>query len=335
MKEAKSRRVTMIMGDGIGPEIMEGVALVLEKVAPNITIEKVEAGLKSLESHGQLVRDSVYESMEKNRVVIKGPITTPVGQGFRSVNVALRQRYDLFANIRPIVSIGNACLYKDLDLVIFRENTEGLYIGMEEQVDSKTWHATKVVTQAGSQRIIKEAFEFAKREGRKKVSLVHKANILKQTDGNFLRLGHTIAEAYPAIEFEPIIVDNMCMQLVMNPHQFDVIVTMNLYGDILSDLCAGLVGGLGLIPGANIGKNMAIFEAVHGSAPDIAGQNVANPTGVLLSAVMMLEYLGQDREAKKINDVIGKAMWSNQVTKDLGGHLSTSAYIQWILGSLE
>ena len=273
------RKVTLIPGDGIGPEISKSVTDIFEAAGVEVEFEIENAGEKVYNETGELIPESLYKSIEKNKVALKGPITTPIGKGFRSINVYLRKKYDLYSNIRPIKTLpGIKTRYENIDLVIFRENTEGLYIGEEkfENEEQTSAIAIKRITKKGSFRIIKAAFEYAKANNLNKVTVVHKANILKITDGLFLDTAREIAKDYPGITVEEVIIDNMCMQLVMNPEKYQVIVTMNLYGDILSDLCAGLVGGLGLAPGANIGEDIAVFEAVHGSAPDIAGQNKAS-----------------------------------------------------------
>lgn len=320
-------KITLIPGDGIGPEVSYAVKEIIDSVK-SFDWEIAEAGESASNTSGELVPKSTYESLERNRIALKGPITTPIGKGFRSVNVSLRKKYDLYQNIRPI---------KDevlgLDLVIFRENTEGLYIGEEKEISPDEMISIKRITRKGSVRIIRKAFEYAKTNGFKKLTLVHKANILKKTDGLFLDVGREIAKDYD-IELEEVIVDNMCMQLVMNPQRFNVIVTMNLYGDILSDLCAGLVGGLGMVPGANIGDNMAIFEAVHGSAPDIAGKDIANPIALLRSGIMMLHYLGYEEEAIKIERAI-KLTLKSVKTKDLGGEATLTEFTQAIIASIK
>jgi len=322
--------ITLIRGDGIGPEVTDSALKVLEVLTDDLNFIIMNAGTDTLVKQGTLVPEAVFESIEATRLVLKGPIMTPVGAGFRSINVMLRKKYDLFNNIRPILSIpGVTSRYENIDLVIFRENTEDLYVGIETVVDEDTRHALKVITRAGSKRIIQAAFDYARKKSRKKVTLVHKANILKETDGLFLSIGQALSKDYPDILFETMIVDNMCMQLVLNPNQFDVIVTMNLYGDILSDLCAGLVGGLGVVPSANIGSDFALFEAVHGSAPDIAGKNIANPTAMLLSCAMMLDYVGKQKEA----DTLRKALLSvlenrENHTADLGGTCTTTGFTE-------
>jgi len=284
----------------------------------------VNAGKKVFEETGSLIPDSVFRSIEKNRVVLKGPITTPIGSGFRSVNVALRKKYDLYANIRPVKSMkGLESRYEDVDMMIFRENTEGLYIGIERVVDEDCVEAVKKITRSASEKLLKKAFEYAKENGYGKLTVAHKANILKLADGLFLEVAREMAKGYD-LRLEEVIIDNMCMQMVMNPAQFGVIATMNLYGDILSDLGSGLVGGLGMIPGANIGDETAIFEAVHGSAPDIAGKGLANPIALTLSGAMMLRHIGEPDAAEKIEKAVSKVIEEGKVrTADLGGNAST------------
>ncbi|BES64306.1 isocitrate dehydrogenase (NAD(+)) [Gottschalkiaceae bacterium SANA] len=330
-------RVTFIPGDGIGPEVAKAAKEIIDASGVAIEWETVNAGEAVFQETGVLVPDEVYKSIEKNRVALKGPITTPVGSGFRSINVHLRNRYDLYANIRPIISLqGERARYPDLDLVIFRENTEGLYIGDEEFLDADTVIARKRITRKGSTRIMESAFAYAAANGRKKVTVAHKANILKDTDGLFLTCARAIAEKYPNIEYEEVIIDNMCMQLVINPYQFDVVATMNLYGDILSDLCAGLVGGLGLVPGANIGEDIAIFEAVHGSAPKMAGKNTADPVALILSGASLLDYLGETEAAKKVRDAVAAIVKEGvHVTKDLGGTASTTEMTAAIINKMQ
>lgn len=321
----KNNKITVIPGDGIGPEITASVIKIIDSLKLNIEWEYVEAGKTALEKQGQLLPSDVYKSIEKNKIALKGPIETPVGKGFRSINVELRKKYDLYKSIRPVKSL-MPTRFEDIDLVIFRENTEGLYIGIEEYIDDDTIHAIKRVTTLACTRIINSAFEYARLNNRDKVTLVHKANILKLADGHFLNIGVNISKNYPDLVFESVIVDNMCMQLVLNPNQFDVIVSQNLYGDILSDLCAGLVGGLGIVPGANIGDDIAIFEAVHGTAPDLSNKNMANPTALLLSACMMLEYLDLNEASFKIKKCLQYMIDHHQVTSDLGGNLTTTEF---------
>jgi len=325
--------ITLIPGDGIGPEVAYTTKKIIEATGIKINWDIVNAGKTSYEENGVLVPQCVYESIEKNKIVLKGPITTPIGSGFRSINVMLRKKYDLYSNIRPVKSFkGLNSPFKNVDITIFRENTEGLYVGIEEKINENECHAKKIITKKGSRRIIYAAFEYAKKNNKKKVTVAHKANILKFTDGMFLNEARKISLEFPNIEFEEMIIDNMCMQLVSNPSQFEVIVTMNLYGDIISDLCAGLVGGLGMVPGANIGKDIGVFEAVHGSAPDIAGANIANPTALILSGIMMLDYIGEVDRAKLILNALQEIIENDLgKTKDLGGFLSTDEFAEKII----
>lgn len=314
--------ITLIPGDGIGPEIMSAAMQIVECSGVKIEWEVVEAGLSAFEKYRDPLPDEVIRSIDRNRVAIKGPLTTPVGKGFRSVNVALRKEFELFVNQRPAKTYkGIKTLYFDhIDLMIFRENLEEFYSGIEHYIDSSRSAAETIgiITRRGSERIIKYAFEYAQKHGRKKITVVHKANILKYTGGLFLDIAKEIAAYYPEISFSDKIVDNMAMQMVMNPYQFDVIVTTNLFGDILSDLASGLVGGLGMAPGANIGDNAAIFEAVHGSAPDIAGKNIANPSALILAAVMMLEYIRETEAAVRIENAVAAVIREGKiVTKDI------------------
>ncbi len=318
-------RVTLIPGDGIGPEVSFAAKKVVEETGVDINWVTINAGANVYEKTGEFIPDKLINSIKENKIVLKGPITTPVGKGFRSINVTLRQKFKTYANIRPVKTIpGLDGMFENVDLVVFRENTEGLYTGIEHITTDGVTEAIKVITKKGSRRIVNSAFEYALKNKRKKVTAVHKANIMKITDGLFLECAREVAKQYPQIEYEEKIVDNMCMQLVMHWQKYDVLVTTNLYGDILSDLSSGLVGGLGLCPGANIGDEVGIFEAVHGSAPDIAGKNLANPTACILSAAMMLEYIGEKREGQKVR----KAIWDvvekkKYVTKDLGGEATT------------
>ena len=314
-------KVTLIPGDGIGPSITDAAVRIIEAAGVGIDWEKVEAGLPAIDKFKDPLPKEVIDSIERNRVALKGPLTTPVGSGFRSVNVALRKEFDLYANVRPARSFeGVPSRYGQIDLVIVRENTEEFYAGIEHYIDPQRSAAETigVVTRRGSERIVKYAYEYARSHKRKKVTTVHKANILKYTGGLFLDVSRHVAAGYPEIATEDRIIDNMAMQMVMKPQQFDVIVTTNLFGDILSDLASGLVGGLGLAPGANIGYSAAIFEAVHGSAPDIAGKNIANPTAVILGGVMMLRHLNEhaaaDRIERCVREVIKEA---KNVTRDL------------------
>lgn len=332
------KKVTLIPGDGIGYEISDSLQKVFTAANVPITFEIENAGIDVYKREGVLVPDSLYQSIERNKIVIKGPITTPIGEGFSSINVALRKKYDLYCNIRPSKTLpGIKTPFSPINLVIFRENTEDLYISEEhyDSIKKDSAIAIKRITKQKSDRIIRSAFEYAKEHNLTKVAVVHKANILKLTDGLFLHCAREIAKEYPTINVEEIIIDNMCMQLVTNPQQFQVIVTMNLYGDIISDLAAGLCGGLGIAPGANIGKDMAIFEAVHGSAPDIAGQNVANPLALLLSSVEMLKYLKLYDYAERINHAILTTLSNKQsLTRDLGGMSNTTEFTEAIISNL-
>lgn len=320
--------ITVIPGDGIGPDIIDATIKILDKAGCDFEYEYADAGLTALENHGDLVPESTLALIEKNKIALKGPLTTPVGDGFTSINVTLRKHFQLYANVRPVLSFkGTKARYEDIDIITIRENTEGMYSGLGQTLseDGNYAEARSLVTREGAERIVTFAYETAIKEGRKKVTAVHKANILKSTSGLFLKVAREVATRYPQIESTEMIVDNCCMQLVMNPEQFDVIVTTNLFGDILSDLCAGLVGGLGMAPGANIGKSCAIFEAVHGSAPDIAGKNLANPTSVILAAIQMLEYLGMAEKANNIRRAITEVIESgDRTTRDLGGTHGTS-----------
>ena len=325
-----SKTIAVIRGDGIGPEIMRATLRVLDEAGAGLTYEFVEAGLAAQEKFGELLPAATLESISKHRVALKSPLTTPVGGGFSSLNVELRRRFDLYANVRPALTIpGTKARYDGIDIITVRENTEGAY-GSEGQVlsaDGDTAQSMIRVTRRGSERIVRYAFDMAKRIGRKKVTVVHKANIMKTTSGLFLNVAREVAKEYPQIVCNEMIVDNTCMQLVMNPQQFDVIVTTNLFGDIISDLCAGLVGGLGLAPGANIGTEAAIFEAVHGSAPDIAGKGIANPCALLLAACQMLDHLGMTDIARKVRAAIRETLAANdRVTPDLGGNGSTDSF---------
>ncbi|MEW6996501.1 isocitrate dehydrogenase [Colwelliaceae bacterium BS250] len=330
--------ITVIPGDGIGPSIIDACIKVLDKAGCDFNYEFADAGLTALEKHGELVPDETLKLIEKNKITLKGPLTTPVGEGFTSINVTLRKKFKLYANLRPVISFkGTRARYENIDILTVRENTEGMYSGLGQTVseDGQTAEAMSLVTRDGAERIVKFAYETARKEGRKKVTAVHKANILKSTSGLFLKVAREVALQYPDIESTEMIVDNCCMQLVMNPEQFDVIVTTNLFGDILSDLCAGLVGGLGMAPGANIGEDCAIFEAVHGSAPDIAGKNLANPTSVILASIQMLEYLAMDDKATAIRNALKDVIESgDRTTRDLGGNCGTTDFTDAVLERL-
>ena len=333
-----TQTITVIRGDGIGPEIMDATLHVLEGLDLGLEYDFVDAGLSAYEKTGELLPAATLDAITRHRVALKSPLTTPVGEGFSSINVELRKRFDLYANVRPAVSFPNTkSRYSDIDLITVRENTEGAYIGEGQMVteDGETATLTQRVTRKGSERIVRYAFDLARRLGRKKVTVVHKANILKSTSGLFLKVAREVAGQFPDIQCNEMIVDNTCMQLVMRPEQFDVIVTTNLFGDIISDLCAGLVGGLGLAPGANIGLNAAIFEAVHGSAPDIAGKGIANPVALLLGAIQMLEHLGRVDEARRLRAAIVATMQErDHLTPDLGGTGTTTSFAEAIKSHL-
>lgn len=316
-----SYRITLIPGDGIGPDITESAVQVIESAGVKVDWDVRVAGLQAIEKYRDPLPQDVIDSITINKVALKGPLTTPVGKGFRSINVALRKEFDLYVNERPAKTFkGIKTLYDHIDIIVFRENLEEFYSGIEHYIDASRSAAETIgiVTRRGCERILRYAFEFARNKGRRKVTAVHKANILKYTGGLFLEVAHEIASEYPEIEFNDKIIDNMAMQMVLNPYQFDVIVTTNLFGDILSDLASGLVGGLGLAPGANIGPNAAIYEAVHGSAPDIAGQNLANPCAIILASVMMLRDLGETEAANRIEKAVAEVIAEGRyVTRDL------------------
>lgn len=334
-----TQTITVIRGDGIGPEIMDATLHVLDSMNLGLQYEFADAGLVALEKHGELLPQATLDSIRKNRIALKSPLTTPVGEGFSSINVELRKRFDLYANVRPAKSFPNTkSRFADgVDLITVRENTEGAYIGEGQSLseDGETALLTQKVTRRGSERIVRYAFELARKTGRRKVTVVHKANILKSTSGLFLKTARAVASEYPDIECNEMIVDNTCMQLVMRPEQFDIIVTTNLFGDIISDLCAGLVGGLGLAPGANIGVDAAIFEAVHGTAPDIAGQGKANPCALLLGAAQMLDHLGLPEKATKLREAIVATLEAkDSLTPDLGGTGNTMSFAKAIAGRI-
>jgi isocitrate dehydrogenase (NAD+) len=318
--------ITLIHGDGIGPEITDAVKAVIDAVGVAVQWDVQQVGQKALNEYGNPLPQPVVDSIKANRVALKGPVTTQVGKGFKSINVTLRQTLDLYANIRPVKSLpGIKSLYQDVDMVIFRENTEDLYAGIENVIDEDRVEAIKVITRQASRRIVDKAFEYAHHNNRKKVTAIHKANIMKKSDGLFLEEARKVAQQYKDIQYDEMIVDNACMKLVQQPEKFDVIVTENLYGDIISDLCAGLVGGLGIVPGMNVGEDCVIFEAVHGSAPDIAGKNIANPLALLLSAVEMLRHLGEFKAAESIEKAVKDLLKvRNCLTPDLGGSSTTT-----------
>jgi isocitrate dehydrogenase (NAD+) len=325
--------ITLIPGDGIGPEIIAATVRTIEATGVEIEWESQIIGAHALEKFGTTIPEATIESIKKNKVALKGPLTTPVGKGFTSVNVGLRKALDLYANVRPIKALPNVpCRYPELDLVIVRENTESLYAGLEHTVVPGVVESLKIITEKASTRIAKYAFEYTKANNRRKVTAMHKANIMKLSDGLFLECFYNVAKNFPDIEADDKIIDNACMQLVMRPEQFDVMVLENLYGDIVSDLCAGLIGGLGLAPGANIGELGAVFEAVHGSAPDIAGQGIANPTAIMMSAFMMLRHIGESEAAERAQNAMMEVFAEGNVrTRDLGGTASTADFANAII----
>src|SRR2546423_1761277 len=329
-------RITLIPGDGIGPEVAATVMRIIEASGVEIEWETHYAGAQALEKFGETLPKELLESITRNKVALKGPVTTPIGKGFTSVNVGLRKALDLYANVRPIRALPNVpCRFPELNLVIVRENTESLYAGLEHVVVPGVVESLKIITEKASTRIARYAFEFARREGRRKITCGHKANIMKLSDGLFLDCFRRVATEYPEIEADDKIIDNACMQLVMRPEQFDMMLLENLYGDIVSDLCAGLIGGLGLVPGANIGEKGAVFEAVHGSAPDIAGQGIANPTALLQSAILMLRHLGEREPAEKIERAMLKVFEEGRVrTRDIGGESKTAEFAEAIIAAM-
>ncbi|WP_141736668.1 isocitrate/isopropylmalate dehydrogenase family protein [Oligoflexus tunisiensis] len=331
------KTITLVPGDGIGPEIAESVKQVFEAIKAPVRWEQVECGLTAYEKTGQLMPQEFVDSFNRNKIAIKGPTTTPIGGGHRSINVQMRQMWNLYANVRPIKNFpGLPSHYSGIDMIIVRENSEDLYKGIEYKISEGVAQGIKLITAEASERIGRHAFELARKLKRKRVLVVHKANIMKYTDGLFLDSIKKVSANYPEIEFGDMIVDNCCMQMVTKPTQFDVIVTENLYGDILSDLGAGLIGGLGLASGANIGDQHAIFEAVHGSAPDIAGQDKANPTALLLSAASMLDYIGELPLGDKVRESIARTLANPETrTGDLGGKLGTRAFTQAVIGNVK
>jgi len=329
-------RITLIPGDGIGPEVASAVVRIIEASGVEIEWETHVAGQQALDQFGTTLPDELLESINRNKVGLKGPITTPIGKGFTSVNVGLRKSLDLYANLRPIRALPNIpCRNPTLDLVVVRENTESLYAGLEHEIIPGVVESLKIITEKASTRIALFAFDYAVSENRKKITCVHKANIMKLSDGLFLKCFHKVGEDHPEIEAEDKIVDNASMQLVMRPEQFDILLCENLYGDIVSDLCAGLIGGLGLVPGANIGEKGAVFEAVHGSAPDIAGRGIANPTALLQSAILMLRHIKERAAADKVEGAMLKVFEAGKVrTRDIGGTSSTDEFADAIIGMM-
>jgi isocitrate dehydrogenase (NAD+) len=322
----KPARVTLIRGDGVGPEVTDAAIRVLDAAGAAIVWDEQIAGKAAVKKFGTPIPEPLLRSVRRNRVALKGPLETEVGIGFRSVNVALRKAFDLYANVRPIRSLpGIKTAFSGVDLVVVRENTEDLYSGIEHQIAPGVVESVKVITARASRRIARYAFELAKREGRTQIAAIHKANIMKLSDGLFLACCRQVAKSYPRIAYREVIVDNACLQLVRHPQQFDVLLLENLYGDIVSDLCAGLVGGLGLVPGANVGRRVAIFEAVHGTAPDIAGKDRANPLALIFSSIMLLRHVGQEDAAKRLERAVHRLLAKTRIrTGDLGGRASTS-----------
>jgi isocitrate dehydrogenase (NAD+) len=335
-----THKITLIPGDGIGPEVAAAMVRIVEAAGKltGVAFEwhSFECGAEAYEKNGEILPQAALDSIAADTVAIKGPTATPIGTGFSSINVAMRKKFDLFTNFRPVRSLpGIKTNYPAIDLIIFRENTEDLYAGLEVMINPDIAQSLKIITRKGSTRIAKAAFEYARKHGRKKIHAIHKANIMKLSDGLFLKCCKEVAEQYPEITYAEHIVDNTCMQLVMNPYQYDVILTENLYGDILSDLCSGLIGGLGLVPGANLGADTAIFEAVHGSAPDIAGLDKANPTALIQSAVLMLHHLDEPATADKIQAALEMVYAKGQsLTGDVGGTSGTKAFTEAILAAL-
>lgn len=332
-----THNITLIPGDGIGPEITESVVSIIKASGCNINWDIQTAGADVVESEGIPLPQRVIDSILKNKIALKAPVTTPIGKGFRSVNVELRKKLDLYANLRPCKNIkGIKTKFENVDIIVVRENTEDLYAGIERKLDDDSAESIKIITRSASERIVEYAFEYAVKNNRKEVTAVTKANICKLTDGLFLEAARTIAQKYPMITYKEILVDNLCMQLVQNPEKFDVLVLPNLYGDIVSDLTAGLIGGLGVAQGANIGKDIAVFEPVHGSAPDIKGLNKANPTALLLSAIMMLKHIGEIDTALKIERSLYKVLEEKvSKTSDLGGNATTTEFTNAIISNLE
>ena len=330
-------KITLIPGDGIGPEVTKPTLAIIKAAGVRVEWEIYLAGAEALRKHGTTIPKQLIDSFEKNRVALKGPVTTPVGEGFPSVNVELRQSFNLYANLRPIKNLpGVQARYQGIDLVVVRENTEGLYSGIEHEVIPGVVESLKIITEKASTRIAKFAFEYARRHGRKKVAAVHKANIMKLSDGLFLECARKVSLQHKAIGFSDVIVDNACLQLVIDPWKFDILLMENLYGDIVSDLAAGLVGGLGVVPGANLGDKHALFETVHGSAPDIKGKNIANPTAMIQAAVLMLDHISEKPAAKRISAALEKILIEGAIrTPDLGGKATTKKFADAIIREIE
>ena len=328
--------ITLIPGDGIGPEVTDAVVRIIEAAGVAVTWERHDAGVLALEKHGTPLPQALLDSTRRNRVALKGPVTTPVGEGFTSVNVGLRKALDLYANLRPVSNLPHVrSRFENVDLVIVRENTEDLYAGLEHEVVPGVVESLKIITERASTRIARFAFEYAQRTGRRRITAIHKANIMKLSDGLFIHSARAVAAAYPAIGYDEQIVDAACMNLVMRPETFDVLLLPNLYGDIVSDLCAGLVGGLGTVGAANLGEDTGVFEAVHGSAPDIAGRNIANPIALLRSALLMLHHIGETAAADRIQAaLVGVLSTPERTTRDLGGKATTSEFAHAIVQAL-
>lgn len=331
-----THRITLIPGDGIGPEVTDATVRILEATGVKFEWERFQAGAEAFERYKEFIPKELNESIERTRVGLKGPVTTPIGGGFASINVELRKRFELYANFRPIRNLPHIpTRYPDVDLIIIRENTEGLYSGIEHEVVPGVVESLKIITERASTRIARFAFEYARQNKRKKIHAIHKANIMKLSDGLFLRCSRNVATQYPEITYGEHIVDNTCMQLVMNPYQYDMLVLENLYGDIISDLCAAFVGGLGLVPGANFGDACAIFEAVHGSAPDIAGKNLANPTALLRSALLLLRHIGEPNAALQIRHALERVYRTrDKLTRDVGGKAGTSEFADAVIEAI-
>jgi isocitrate dehydrogenase (NAD+) len=332
-----AHKITLIPGDGIGPEVTQATVRILEATGVKFEWETFMAGAEAFEKYHEYIPKELTESIERTHVGLKGPVTTPIGGGFASINVALRQKFELYANFRPIRNLPHIpTRYPEVDLIIVRENTESLYSGIEHEVVPGVVESIKVITEKASTRIARFAFEYARKNHRKKIHAIHKANIMKLSDGLFLRCARNVAKDYPEIIYGEHIVDNTCMQLVMNPYQYDMLVMENLYGDIISDLCAAFVGGLGFVPSANLGDHCAIFEAVHGSAPDIAGKNLANPTAILRSSLLMLRHLGEYDSAHKIRNALEKVYRTrDKLTRDVGGKAGTSEFADFVIEAME
>src|SRR5690349_14128934 len=332
-----THKITLIPGDGIGTEVTAAVVRILEATGLKFEWETVLAGAEAFQKYHEYIPKELIDSIERTRVALKGPVTTPVGGGFPSINVALRKHFELYANFRPIQNLPHIpTRYPGVDLIIVRENTESLYSGIEHEVVPGVVESLKIITEKASTRIARFAFEYSRKNQRKKIHAIHKANIMKMSDGLFLRCCRDVAKEYPEVTYGEHIIDNTCMQLVMNPYQYDVLVMENLYGDIVSDLCAAFVGGLGLVPGANLGDTCAIFEAVHGSAPDIAGKNVANPTAVLQSGILMLRHLGEVEAADRVQAALEKTYKEKlHLTRDVGGTSSTSEFTDTVIQNME